>query len=132
MTSVEHVVEKNIYELNGEYYQVLGHAWDHEVKEFKVVYRPLYHCTAKKTRFPAHNLAVSHFSRWEEKFNRVTTKEEFDKIPKNVHQLILPGPFTLDPEWKGAKETIVRSEKDKEKHPEIPGNRTHEEHGTEV
>ena len=25
-----------IFELKGEYYQVLGHAWDHEIKDFKV------------------------------------------------------------------------------------------------
>ena len=125
-------MEKNIYELNGEYYQVLGHAWDHEVKEFKVAYRPLYHCTAKNTRFPSHNLAVSHFSRWEEKFKRVTTKEEFDRIPESTKGLILPGPFILDPEWKGSTETVLRSDEDKEKHPEIPGNRTHEDHGTEI
>lgn len=36
-----------VYELSGQYYQVLGHAWDHEVKDFKVLYRPLYHCELK-------------------------------------------------------------------------------------
>ena len=70
-----------IWELNGDYYQVIGHAWDHEVKDFKVVYRPLYHCTAKPDRFEAHYMAVSHFSRWEEKFRKVP-EEEMDKIPK--------------------------------------------------
>eukprot|EP00435_Cladocopium_sp_Y103_P031596 s2762_g8.t1 len=32
------------YQLKGNYYQVLGHAWDHFRRDFCVVYRPLYHC----------------------------------------------------------------------------------------
>ena len=57
---------------------LVGHAWDHEVKDFKVVYRPLYHCTAKEDRFEAHCMAVSHFSRWEEKFRPVPPAELSD------------------------------------------------------
>ncbi|CAD7933350.1 unnamed protein product [Amoebophrya sp. A25] len=92
----------DIWELKGEYYQVLGHAWDHEVKDFKVIYRPLYHCTAKPDRFQAHYMAASHFSRWESKFNKVllSTWEDFETfIPPEVRKLVLPGPFWVDPEW---------------------------------
>ena len=87
-----------VYELKGDYYQVLGHAWDHEVKDFKVVYRPLYHCPAAKGRFEAHVLAVSHFSRWEDKF-RQCTAEEIEALPASVSSLLLPGPFWMDPLW---------------------------------
>lgn len=87
-----------VYELKGEYYQVLGHAWDHEVKDFKVVYRPLYHCPASAERFEGHVLAISHFSRWEEKFHRV----EISNLPPAVRSLLLPGPFWSDPLWTSA------------------------------
>lgn len=92
----------HVYELNGDYYQVLGAAWDHEVKDFKVVYRPLYHCTAKEDRFEAHALAVSHYSRWESKFKRVADTKA---IPPDVAALLLPGPFVLDPSWSFAAST---------------------------
>lgn len=29
----------HVFKLKDDYYQMLGHAWDHEVKDFKVVYR---------------------------------------------------------------------------------------------
>ena len=61
----------DVWSLKGEYYQVLGHAWNHEKKDFDVVYRPLYHCDAAEGRFEGHVLAVSHFSRWDAKFERV-------------------------------------------------------------
>jgi hypothetical protein len=89
----------HIYELGGLFYQVLGHAWDHEVKDFKVVYRPLYHCEAKPGSFPAHTLAVSHFSRWEQKFARVRFDSEAQfcaRVPAEVRARILPGPFWHD------------------------------------
>eukprot|EP00961_Rhodomonas_salina_P058450 785333-Rhodomonas_salina.3 len=60
-----------VFELGGLYYELLGFAWDHHVKDFKVLYRPLYDCAAKKGSFESHVLAVSHFSRWEEKFKKV-------------------------------------------------------------
>eukprot|EP00239_Pterosperma_sp_CCMP1384_P001642 CAMPEP_0197844766 /NCGR_PEP_ID=MMETSP1438-20131217/1742_1 /TAXON_ID=1461541 /ORGANISM="Pterosperma sp., Strain CCMP1384" /LENGTH=362 /DNA_ID=CAMNT_0043455729 /DNA_START=67 /DNA_END=1155 /DNA_ORIENTATION=+ len=97
-----------IYELKGQYYQVIGHAWDHEVKDFKVVYRPLYHCDAAKDRFEAHTMAVSHFSRWEEKFKRVPA-HEIRRLPKSVTTLILDGPFDFDPEWSQCRRTLPAS-----------------------
>ena len=87
-----------VYELKGDYYQLLGHAWDHEVKDFKVIYRPLYHCPAAADRFEAHVLAASHFSRWDEKF-RLLTPEEVAELPREVRSLLLPGPFWFDPKW---------------------------------
>ena len=35
------------YKFKDKYYQKLGEAWDHEVKAFVVLYRPMYHCSAK-------------------------------------------------------------------------------------
>eukprot|EP00854_Cymbomonas_tetramitiformis_P002830 gene2830-3628_t len=87
--------EAQVYELNGLHYQVLGHAWDHEIKDFKVVYRPLYHCVSEPARFEAHVLAVSHFSRWESKFNRVPLKT----LPAAARRRVLAGPFTWDSKW---------------------------------
>eukprot|EP00966_Prymnesium_polylepis_P316359 7309925-Prymnesium_polylepis.1 len=84
-----------VYVLKGQYYQELGHAWDHEAREFKVIYRPLYHCEASHGRFEAHVLAASHFSRWEDKFKRVSAAE----LPAAVAAWLLPGPFFHDPEW---------------------------------
>ena len=88
--------DSEVYTLKGLYYQVLGHAWDHELKDFQVVYRPLYHCDAKAGRFEAHTLAVSRFSRWERRFVRV---DDLDTLPDAVRALLLDGPFTLDPRW---------------------------------
>jgi predicted metalloenzyme YecM len=87
-----------IYKLKNQYYQVLGHAWDHGVKDFQVVYRPLYHCAAASDRFEAHVLAVSHFQRWNDKFERVT-EAELATLPPSVLRLVLPGPFWSDPQW---------------------------------
>ena len=117
-----------IWELNGDYYQVIGHAWDHEVKDFKVVYRPLYHCTAKPDRFEAHYMAVSHFSRWEEKFRKVPD-EEMDKIPKEVQEKILPGPFWKDDAWTlsaGTVKTSIGLKDEKTKNISGLGTRSHE------
>ena len=80
---------------------MLGHAWDHEVQDLKVVYRPLYHCPAKRERFEAHLLAVSHFARWEQRFTRVPTPS----LPAAARALLLPGPFYLDPAWGAAERT---------------------------
>ena len=85
-----------VFELKGEYYQCLGHAWDHEVKDFKVVYRPLYHCTAADGRFESHHMAVSHFSRWESKFARLV---DLDELPTEIASRLLPGPFWYDAAW---------------------------------
>ena len=90
--------EAECYELKGEYYQVLGHAWDHQTKDFKVIYRPLYHCPSAVDRFEAHTLAASHFERWDEKFKRLP----FSHLPAAAARLVLPGPFVHDPEWTNA------------------------------
>jgi hypothetical protein len=91
-----------VWELKGEYYQVLGHAWDHEVKDFKVCYRPLYHCVAAAGRFEGHVLACSHYSRWESKFRRLkgaTVSEIESQLPAAAAALLLRGPFVHDPRW---------------------------------
>lgn len=85
----------SVYSIDDKYYQVMGHAWDHEVKDFKVLYRPLYHCQEKAGSFEAHTLAVSHFSRWESKFKPV----DVDQLPPSARSLLLTGPFTADPLW---------------------------------
>jgi len=85
-----------VWALGGKYYQVLGHAWDHEAKDFKVVYRPLYSCAAKPGRYEAHLLACTDFSRWEGKFERVA---DLTTVPPGAARLILAGPFALDPRW---------------------------------
>eukprot|EP00933_Yihiella_yeosuensis_P032983 TRINITY_DN26678_c0_g1_i1.p1 TRINITY_DN26678_c0_g1~~TRINITY_DN26678_c0_g1_i1.p1 ORF type:complete len:377 (-),score=38.48 TRINITY_DN26678_c0_g1_i1:554-1639(-) len=86
---------ENVYELNGLHYQEMGHAWCHEAKDFKVLYRPVYHCVAAEGRFEAHRLAVSPFPRWESKFRRLNASE----VPAEIAAALLPGPFYNDPEW---------------------------------
>merc|ERR1719291_313003 len=81
-------------ELSGQYYQVLGHAWDHFRRDFAVVCRPLYHCDAKADRFEAHLLATSHYERFN-KF-RPVRYEELDLASKGN---VLPGPFVADAQW---------------------------------
>jgi hypothetical protein len=49
-------------------YQLLGHAWDHETSDFKVLYVPLYSVKSKDARYEPHTVAVTHFERWDEKF----------------------------------------------------------------
>merc|ERR1719343_1124482 len=75
------------YELNGQYYQALGHAWDHFRRDFCVVYRPLYHCGAKEDRFEAHVLATSHFDRFS-KFKKVS----YGDLDPQAKSSALPGP----------------------------------------
>tara|TARA_A100001015_G_C15041416_1_gene739893 strand:- start:2353 stop:3456 length:1104 start_codon:yes stop_codon:yes gene_type:complete len=99
-----------VWELKSQYYQVLGDAWDHETKDFKVVYRPLYHCPADSNRFEAHNLACSHFSRWNSKFRKC----KFNEIPEKIKELLLPGPFVYDKEWKFANRTVPMEKREKE------------------
>lgn len=69
----------DIYHLKGRYYQKLGEAWDHEVKDFKVLYKPLYACDSKQGSFEAHFLATSTFERWTQKFEKLT--------PADIHTL---------------------------------------------
>ncbi|GMI30223.1 hypothetical protein TrRE_jg58, partial [Triparma retinervis] len=47
---------------------LLGHAWDHETSDFKVLYVPLYSVKSKDARYEPHTVAVTHFERWDEKF----------------------------------------------------------------
>ena len=89
-----------MWSLAGKYYQVIGHGWDHETKDFKVFYRPLYHCPAKKGSFEAHLLACSHFERWEKKFTQLS-EADVSQLPAEVKAYILGGPFVFDPEWGG-------------------------------
>jgi len=49
-------------------YQFLGHAWDHETSDFKVLYVPLYSVKSKDSCYESHTVAVTHFKRWDEKF----------------------------------------------------------------
>lgn len=86
-----------VYSLKGKFYQVLGHAWDHETKQFKVIYRPLYHCLRKAGSFEAHTLASSHFSRWESKFRRV--EDIYAELDNEAKAYLLDGPFVADPAW---------------------------------
>jgi len=81
--------------------QVLGHAWDHETKDFKVVYRPLYHCGHKPDGYEAHIMAISHFSRWDTKFKRIPNSQ----VPKEALSRVLPGPFWADGEWEAGSWT---------------------------
>jgi predicted metalloenzyme YecM len=95
----------SVFELKGQYYQILGHAWDHQIKDFKVVYRPLYHCAAAEGRFEAHTLACSHFERWDAKFRRLSP-EEVAQLPAPAAAMLLPGPFTFDPAWSHACKSL--------------------------
>lgn len=62
--------------------------WDHETKDFKVLYKPLYCCHSKPGSFEAHHLAVSTFERWQRKFIPVSNCRLMD-LPKNVqHHLV--------------------------------------------
>jgi hypothetical protein len=73
-----------------------------QVKDFKVVYRPLYSCTASADRFEGHLLACSHFSRWESKFNRLQGSSNYEiesQLPQEAASLLLYGPFVHDPQW---------------------------------
>ena len=108
-----------IFELCGQYYQKIGEAWDHEVKQFKVVYRPLYHCPREAERFEAHYMAVSHFSRWEEKF-RPCDVCDMDKTSLGY---LLRGPFWRDPAWKVSSRTRPRRDGEVLEH---NAERTHE------
>merc|ERR1719410_3255798 len=82
------------YELNGQFYQITGHAWDHFRRDFCVVYRPLFNCQAKQDHYEAHILATSHFEHLDQ-FRRVGY-HELDLAAKG---LALPGPFWKDNNW---------------------------------
>jgi len=90
-----HTAEVYVLKGKDQYYQVLGHAWDHEAKDFVVIYRPLYHCGAKTGSFEAHVLASTKFARWDAKFEPVSAAD----MPSAVQSWLLPGPFCWDPIW---------------------------------
>ena len=48
----------------------------------------MYHCTAKPDRFEAHVLAVSHFSRWEEKFRKVDLKDKVKETQRLLEAVV--------------------------------------------
>jgi hypothetical protein len=64
---------ETIYLLDDKYYQKLGEVWDHETKDFKVLYKPLYSCPSKHSSYEAHHLATSTFERWHRKFVPITS-----------------------------------------------------------
>jgi uncharacterized protein YqfB (UPF0267 family) len=90
-----------VYVLDSKYYQKLGEGhyshfiitifdlllsvWDHETKDFKVLYKPLYRCGSKPGSFEAHHLAVSTFIRWESKFIHLPNCRLRD-LPADVQQ----------------------------------------------
>ena len=71
----------SLYILNDKYYQKLGEVWDHETKDFKILYKPLYNCNSKKGSFEAHHLATSTFERWNRKFIKV---KELEELPNEL------------------------------------------------
>jgi hypothetical protein len=96
--------------LTARRYQKLGEVWDHQTKDFKVLYKPLYNCSPEGGvglvgRFEAHMLAVSHFSRWQSKFepNRVSAAT----IPAEAKSyLVDPAALSSGPTWSYLVETV--------------------------
>ena len=103
----------NIYTLESKYYQKLGEGmtsqinipcigviyviivWDHETKDFKVLYKPMYCCGSKKGSFEAHHLAVSTFERWERKFTPVHICR-LEELPAHVRIHVVSSKSVLD------------------------------------
>ena len=86
----------DVYTLSGKYYQKLGEVWDHETKDFKVMYKPLYACGNKEGSFEAHHLAVSTFERWERKFTKVQDSETLSKIIQNQQPFLVSAQSVCD------------------------------------
>jgi len=82
------------YENSGQFYQVLGRAWDHFRRDFCIVYRPLYHSEAQEGRWEAHVLATSHLEGFKT-FRRV----DFTDLDLGSKSYVLPGPFWQDEKW---------------------------------
>lgn len=80
--SQEKLEDLDIYSLADKYYQKVGEVWDHETKDFKVLYKPLYTCGSKYGSFEAHHLAVSTFTRWKSKFKKVNIQLEASEVLK--------------------------------------------------
>ena len=87
MSNIGAFGEISVYHLDGKYYQKLGEVWDHETKDFKIFYKPLYNCGSKVGSFEAHYLAVSTFERWNSKFHFVS---DLSSIPAEVTPFIVP------------------------------------------
>ena len=84
------------FHLKGKYYQWLGDAWDHDSKDFKPCYRPLYSCDAKADRFEAHVLAVRSFEKWEQMFAPCT----YEELSLEARRFVVLEPNLLkDPDW---------------------------------
>ena len=82
----------SIYILDNKYYQKLGEVWDHEVKDFKVLYKPLYNCENKKGSFEGHHLATTSFERWNRKFqsiNSLNNETENHPLPDYIQEYLL-------------------------------------------
>eukprot|EP00927_Polykrikos_kofoidii_P073072 TRINITY_DN69146_c0_g1_i1.p1 TRINITY_DN69146_c0_g1~~TRINITY_DN69146_c0_g1_i1.p1 ORF type:complete len:178 (-),score=20.81 TRINITY_DN69146_c0_g1_i1:134-667(-) len=82
------------YESSGQYYQLVGHAWDHYRRDFSVVYRPLFHCTAQEGRSEAHVLATADFEHFGH-FREVG----YHDLSVSAKNMTLPGPFWRDESW---------------------------------
>eukprot|EP00754_Rhynchopus_humris_P035818 Rhum_TRINITY_DN17413_c0_g1::Rhum_TRINITY_DN17413_c0_g1_i1::g.165953::m.165953 len=74
-------------------YQVIGYAWDQSLKDFNVVYRPLFHAQARLgSTDESHLMGTAPMSY----FDEVGTYANLDPASRS---LVLPGPFTEDPQW---------------------------------
>ena len=82
------LVIDDVYVLNSLYYQKLGEVWDHETKDFKVLYKPLYCCSSKAGSYEAHHLATSTFERWNRKFIPVTNCA-VESLPEEIRRHIV-------------------------------------------
>ena len=67
---MEGAATPHVYVCGNKQYQLLSSVWDHETSDFKVLYKPLYHVDSKKGKYERHEYAVTHYSRWVEKFKR--------------------------------------------------------------
>ena len=88
-------VPNGIYILDCKYYQKIGEAWDHETKDFKVLYKPLYSCPSKPGSYEAHHLATSTFERWNRKF-RFVSDDELESLPEGVKSYVVPAESIRD------------------------------------
>ena len=95
-------VEPEVFELKGQHYQWLGEAWDHQTKDFKVLYKPLYCCSPHggvdlTDRFEAHILAVTHYARWAAKFQ--PNKVRVETLPADAKRRVVPAGALSNPAW---------------------------------
>jgi hypothetical protein len=81
--------ELDIYYLDNLYYQKLGEVWDHETKDFKVFYKPLYSCAAKPGSYEAHALATSTFERWTRKFIPISQLPSDHLLPEEISRYLV-------------------------------------------